>query len=237
MRIGLVSYQCKNRDIAFNIKQIESAMERSVGKVDLLCFGEAFVQGFDALSWDYEKDKMIAIEQSSETVAQLQSLTVKYGISLITGYIEKEKERLYSSCIVISKGRIIYNYRRVSRGWKEYTKTDNHYCEGTEIRSFCLDGKEMEIALCGDLWDYPDRFRTEKLLIWPVYVDYTLDEWKSEGIDEYAAQAALVADKTLMINSIDGNPVNHGGAFYFRNGQVAAQIPFDREDILIVDIQ
>ena len=236
MRIGLVSYRCKNRNTAFNMRQIELAMKRSVGKAELLCFGEAFLQGSDALCWNYEEDKLIAIEQSSETIAQLQSWTVQYGISLITGYIEKENDKLYSSCIVISDGRIIYNYRRISKGWKEYSKTDSHYCEGIETEPFHLDRKEMILALCGDLWEFPDRFRTGDLLIWPVYVSFSLKEWNSGAIEAYASQAALAADDTLMINPVDEDPVNHGGSFYFCNGQVAARIPFDQEDILIVDI-
>ncbi len=61
MRIGLVSYQCRNRDTAFNMKQIERAMQCSAKKADILCFGEAFLQGFDALCWDYETDKAIAL--------------------------------------------------------------------------------------------------------------------------------------------------------------------------------
>ena len=94
----------------------------------------------------------------------------------------------------------------------------------------------MVLSLCGDLWDYPDRFRTEQLLIWPVYVNYTPEEWNDGVLDEYASQAALAASDTLMINPIDNDPVNHGGSFRFKNGQVIAKIPFDREDILFVDV-
>ena len=47
MRIGLVSYRCENKNIAFNISQIEKAFREAKGKADLLCFGEAFLQGFD----------------------------------------------------------------------------------------------------------------------------------------------------------------------------------------------
>ena len=67
MRIGLVSYRCENRNIAFNMSQIELAMKRAEGKAEMLCFGEAFLQGFDALCWDYDTDK---------EVAQLWQLTV-----------------------------------------------------------------------------------------------------------------------------------------------------------------
>ncbi len=237
MRIGLVSYRCENRNIEFNMKQIELAMRRSEGKADLLCFGEAFLQGFDALCWDYETDKEIALERSSETIARLRNWTKQYGISLLTGYIEKDGEKLYSSCAVLSEGEIIHNYRRISKGWKEYSKTDGHYCEGTETGPFYLQGKGMTLALCGDLWEFPDRFRTDQLLIWPVYVNYTTEEWSDGTLDEYAAQAALAADDVLMVNPIDNKPVNHGGSFHFHKGRTAAKIPFDQEGILIVELR
>ena len=236
MRIGLVSYKCENRNIAYNMKQIERAMKQSAGDLDLLCFSEAFVQGFDALRWNYDEDKTIALEKSSETMEQLKRWTIQYGISLITGYIEKDNDKIYSSCIAIENGKIIHNYRRISKGWKEISKTDSHYAEGDEIKSFHLLGKDMRIALCGDLWDYPDKFKTEDLLIWPVYVNFSLEEWNSGTIEEYATQASLVAHDTLMINCIDNDPVNHGGSFHFQNGHVVESIPFDQEDILIVEM-
>ena len=236
MRIGLVSYRCENRNTAFNMGQIELAMRRSEGKADVLCFGEAFLQGFDAFRWDYAADREIALERASEPISRLRRWTVQYGVSLITGYLEKDGEKLYSSCAVLSDGEIVHNYRRVSKGWKEYSKTDGHYCEGDQTGTFRLKGKEMALALCGDLWDFPDRFRTESLLIWPVYVNYTVEEWNAGTLDEYAAQAALAAKDVLMINPLDSGPVNHGGSFHFHRGRTAARIPFDREAILTVDI-
>ena len=236
MRIGLASYRCENRNTAFNLRQIERAMQSAEGKADLLCFGEAFLQGFDALSWDYAKDRTVALAQSSEEIAQLREWTVRHGISLITGYIEKDGEKLYSSCAVLSDGQLLHNYRRISKGWKEYRKTDAHYCEGTAAAPFQLHGTTMQIALCGDLWEFPGRFRTDHLLIWPVYVNYPVEEWNQGAVDEYAAQAALAAKDVLMVNPLDAAPVNHGGAFHFHEGKTAARLPFDQEDILIVNI-
>ena len=94
----------------------------------------------------------------------------------------------------------------------------------------------MTVALCGDLWDFPERFKTGDLLIWPVYVNYPVGEWNGGTLEEYARQAALAADDVLMVNPIDFGPVNHGGAFRFKNGRIAAGIPFDKEDILFVDV-
>lgn len=234
MNIGLVSYRCENRNIAFNISQIEKAMREAAGKADLLCFGEAFLQGFDSLCWDYEKDKSIAVERSSDIIGRLCGLTRQYGTALLTGYIERDRDRLYSSCIVLDNGEIVHNYRRISKGWKEFSVTDGHYCEGSETGTFTLRGKQLMPALCGDLWDYPERFRTQHLLIWPVYVNYSAADWECGLIQEYAEQAALAAKDTLMINPLDLDPVSHGGAFRFRSGKPAERTPFDEERILIV---
>ena len=236
MRVGLVSYRCENRNISFNLSQIERAMKCSAGKADLLCFGETFLQGFDALCWKYDTDQKIALALSSDPITQLREWTVQYGVSLITGYIEKERDKLYSSCVVLSEGKIVHNYRRISKGWKEFSITDTHYGEGVDTKPFTLHGKEVNIALCGDLWDFPDQFRTEGLLVWPVYVNYSINEWCSRALDEYAAQAALAAKDVLMVNPLDNEPVNHGGAFHFRGGQTVEKLPFDQEGILIVDI-
>ena len=236
MRIGLASYRCKNKDIAFNLSQIERAMREAHGTADLLCFGEAFLQGFDALCWRYETDREMALEITSGPIRQLAQWTKQYHTALLTGYIERERERLYSSCLVLADGEVVHNYRRISRGWKECSKTDAHYAEGTETGPFRFQNKNITLSLCGDLWDFPERFKTGGLLIWPVYVNFSIREWEQGELADYARQASLAADSVLMVNPIDRDPENHGGAFFFKNGTIAGRIPFDREDILIVEV-
>ena len=235
MNIGLVSYEFRNNDIPFNIAQMERAMRAAQGSADLLCFGETFLQGFDALSWKYEQDQDVAISADSPVMDRLRGLTLQYGVDLLFGYIERCNDAIYSSCAVIENGNLLHNYRRVSRGWKEYTITDEHYREGSDTSGFLYHGQPVTIALCGDLWDFPERFRTDHLLIWPVYVSFSLDEWTRYEI-KYAEQAQLAARKVLMINSISQEPKSYGGAFYFKDGRIEKKLPYDTEDILIVNI-
>lgn len=235
MKIGLASYEFKNNDIAFNISQIEKAMKAARGAVDLLCFGEAFLQGFDSLCWNYENDRDVAVSSDSKIMQQLCDLTVQWGTDLLFGYIEKENDSIYSSCAVIVKGKLIHNYRRISKGWKEYSITDEHYKEGVSAEAFLYHGQSVMIALCGDVWDFPERFKTDGLLIWPVYVDFELDEW-AQYEKEYAEQAFLAAGKTLMINSISANPQSHGGAFCFVDGKIEKALAYDLEDVLVVEV-
>ena len=233
MRIGLVSYRVENKNTEFNISQIERAMIESAGKADILCFGEDVLQGFESLCWNYEDDKDMAIATDSETINRLRKMTEQYRLGIAFGYIEKDGKTLYSSYAVIDDGNIVHNYRRISRGWKEVDRTDNHYLEGSDTSEFLFRGRMIRVALCGDLWDYPERFKTNNLLIWPVYVNYGLDEW-NQGILDYAEQAAGIADDVLMINPIDNAFVNHGGAFHFHKGKPVERSPFDTESILII---
>ena len=235
MKIGLVSYRSENKNIPFNLTQIERTLKETQGQAELLCFGEAFLQGFDSLCWDYETDRQMAVDQNSETMDYLRGLTVRYGTGLLFGYIEKEGDKIYSSCAVLAEGKTVHNYRRISRGWKEFSKTDSHYREGTETGEFTFHGKKIMPALCVDMWDYPERFRTDGILIWPVYVDFSLEDWKREE-KEYAAQAAKAAGTVLMVNSITRTPVCHGGAFRFEKGEIIEKLPFDREGILYTDL-
>lgn len=235
MKIGLAAYRFANKDTKFNISQMEKALQESHGKVDLLCFGETFLQGFDSLCWDFQTDKNMAISCDGAVMQKLCELTLRYQTDLLFGYVERDGDALYSSCAVIAQGKLIHNYRRISKNWKEYSRTDSHYCEGTVTDEFLYHGKRIMIALCGDLWLFPERFKTEDLLIWPVYVNFELDEWKIYE-QEYADQALLACPKTLMINSITDDPVSHGNAFYFHNGKVEQKLGYDREAVLIVEV-
>lgn len=235
MRIGLASYEFINHDIEFNISQIEKAMKSVQGEVELLCFGETFLQGFDALNWNYENDKEIAVSTDSRIMRRLCDMTLQYKVDLLAGYIEKCDDAVYSSCAVIESGKLLYNYRRISKGWKEYSITDGHYKEGTETGEFLYHGQPVMLALCGDMWDFPERFRTNNLLIWPVYVNFGLDEW-AEYETEYAEQARLAAEKTLMVNSISQSPKSYGGAFYFVDGKIEKKLAYNTEGILIAEV-
>ena len=78
MRFGLCTYESKNNDIAFNMAQIERALKESAGKADCVIFGEAFLQGFDSLSWDIEKDRKVAVSTDSAEFKKLKELTIQH---------------------------------------------------------------------------------------------------------------------------------------------------------------
>ncbi len=238
MKVALASVEFINNDILFNLSQIEKYLkEASSQNCDAICFGEAFLQGFDSLNFSYEHDIRIAISQESETMEILKNLTKKYSTDIMIGYIEKDSEEIYSSYAIISLGKIIYNYRRISKGWKEYWKTSENYKEGLDTNGFIYKGKHLKIALCGDLWeeDYK-RFGDCDILVWPVYCNYTKEEWEVGTLEEYMERAREVTSNVLFINSHSKNPLSLGGTYYFCNGRIKSKLDMGIEGILYIDI-
>ena len=236
MKIGLAQYKFINKDITFNLSQIEKALKNASERVDLLCFGEAFLQGFDSLSWKYEEDKNVAMTKDSLEMQTICTWSKEYNVAIAFGYIEKENDTLYSSYAFIEDGRLAHNYRRVSVGWKESKLTDEHYKEGDTVETFYFKGHDFEIALCGDIWDITwGKFVTNAIVLWPVYVNFTLEEWLQEE-KEYLSQAEKISERVLMVNSLSVDPISHGGTFYFKNGAIQNKLAYDIEDILVVEI-
>lgn len=235
--VALASARFVNRDMAYNLAQMERCMQqaRDAG-ARLVCFGEAFLQGFGALTWDFETDQTIAVSVDSEPILRLCKRSAEWGVDVLFGFLEREEDKLYSACALIAEGRLAHVYRRISRGWKEYWRTDDHYREGTKVVPFDYCGRKCLIGLCGDLWDMPERFAQEQdVLFWPVYIDYSQQEWLACARREYAEQAAKVQSRVLMINAVDENAL--GGCFDFAHSEVQCEHALGLgESLLMVDI-
>ena len=234
--VALASKSFVNGDIGVNLTAVLAAMaEGAALGADLVCFGEAFLQGFDSLCWDYDTDRFMALTRDDTPIRRIREASRSLGVDVLFGFIEREGDALYSSCMLVERGGIACCYRRMSRGWKDCRRTDSRYREGTEPVRFPYRGWMCAVAMCGDLWDdTQDRFRLgEDILFWPVYCGYTPEAWRSGARAEYAAQCRDHAPLTLYIDSIcDGD--SQGGCAAFRAGATAAELPPGTEGLLLV---
>ena len=58
--VALASKPFVNGDIGANLTVVLATMaEGTALGADLVCFGEAFLQGFDSLCWDYAVDQIM----------------------------------------------------------------------------------------------------------------------------------------------------------------------------------
>ena len=198
--IALASKALVNGDVSANLSTMLDTMAEAAGRgAALVCFGEAFLQGFDSLCWDYDTDRFMALTRDDTPIRRIREASRSLGVDVMFGFIEREGEALYSSCRLVERGDVACCYRRMSRGWT------------------------CAMALCWNLWDNTqDRFRLgEDILFWPVYCGYTPEAWRSGARAEYAARCRDDAPLTLLIDSIcEGD--SQGGCAAFRAGETVA---------------
>ena len=245
MKIALASVPVKNRDTKFNLQTMIDTIKGCSKKADLILFGEAVLQGFDSLCWDYEKDLLTAVSLTDAPIRRVCETAKDNGIAVSFGFIERVYDVLYSSQIFIdADGEIVNVFHRVSPGWKYHWVTDNRYKEGTGFEVFSYEEKTFAIGLCGDLWTEgrPEEMKAlhADAVLWPVWCDYDADNWNKKIKYEYAKQAALCGNDVYLVNPFcaDPNPEScaAGCGLHFRNGNILAERAAGTAGILITEI-
>lgn len=246
MKIALAGLGFITGDIQYNKAIIEACLEEYAGRVDLIIFGESFLQGFDALTWQYEEDAAIAISQDSPIINEIALKAKKGHIGLSFGYFEKAEDKIFSSHMTISdEGQILDNFRRVSTGWKP-TSAGSHYVEGHGFTKFTYKGLEISLGLCGDFWNEANCLQVKEqkadLVVWPIYRDIHYQKWNAEEKYAYAEQSMQLADKVLLVNSLcldeveDNENMAKAGVLYFNKGKIMDELPAGQEGILVIEI-
>ena len=75
-----------------------------------IIFGEAFLQGFYAATFDIEHDKKLAISPDDLIIKEICTVAKEYRIAVSFGFIEKVDDCFYSSQMTTdSNGNILFN--------------------------------------------------------------------------------------------------------------------------------
>ena len=230
MKIGLAAFKVK--DTTYDLNKIHAAIKDT--DAEILIFPEAYLQGFCAMTFDLDHDLKIARDIDDHIFVELKELTQRYHKALVIPYFEKDGEDIYSSCAFIAYGEILYNYRRMSDGWK-IKEAPKNYKEGDSSSSIIYKEREFKIALCGDMFTDTRPYKTSGILIWPIYVNFDIVTFERSK-SEYIQKANEASKDVLIVNALDDDPIAHGGAFYIKDGKLEKCLPYDEEDILIIDI-
>jgi len=244
MKCALAALGFINENIQYNKSIIIDTMVKCSKTADIVIFGEAFLQGFYAATFDVEHDKQLAISADDSIVKEICDTAKKQKIAVSFGFIESLGDCFYSSQITIdSDGAVLDIYRRVSPGWK-LPEAGKQYLEGDGFHTFSYLDRTIAVGLCGDLWFDENIIKINQLhpnvVFWPVYTDFNYDEWNSSMKYEYAEQVNRLQGKILYVNSVcldkDEEEIARGGAVLFIDGKIHAEIPSGKENILIVEV-
>lgn len=238
IKIGFVSATMLDNRTQEQIKTIEKYLMANK-QCDLLVFGESYLQGFNGLTWNYDEDIERAVSLEERVISQIKELTRKYNTAVSFGLIERKEDLLYSTNVVIdSNGKIISVFRRLSKGWKEQC-ANCKYVEGTSISIFEIENVRFATAICGDLWDDEILDKVSKLeidiLLWPVYVDYSLKTWESV-LGEYADRTkGLLCDVCFVNSFVEAAEAAKGGCYVFRDGEIVKELPLGQQGVLVYE--
>jgi predicted amidohydrolase len=241
MKLGLVSAYSHNNDMHQNVKTIVKYLSEN-HHLDFLLFSEAFIQGFNALSWNYDIDINIAIPKDSNIFNPIKEASKKYNTSVGFGYYERDNKNIYCSYMIIDNhGNIINNYRRLSIGWKVVSKTNEYYREGTKLIPFTLNNYNFMTIICGDLWDDNIKSRVINttlknnidIILWPNHLDYEIKQFNEE-IDDYKERSTDIKVPLLLIN--DHSNSSHGGAVIFKDNHILKYLEMGNIGVLEFDI-
>ncbi|WP_179393773.1 carbon-nitrogen hydrolase family protein [Lacticaseibacillus absianus] len=237
MRCALTAAPSLNGALSLNRQTLHRFVRANAG-CDFVCFGEAFLQGFDGLTWAPLTDLSRGLALDGPELQALAAYARAQATGIATGYIERDGDTLYSSYLVLDRtGRRLANYRRITPGWREGHVDRTVYREGTQPVAFDYAGHRIGIGLCGDFWDAPATFAalSADVTLWPLYISYTPAEWAAGGAAEYAAQAAKVSAHVLMINALTPGDA-YGGSCAFKAGQRVAGLPMGEPGTLVVTL-
>jgi predicted amidohydrolase len=242
MIVGLSMSKFINNNIASNISTCISLIKKAKeNSVDLILFGEAFLQGFEALEWVAEKDLLLGIERQSNKLNMLRKYCRKMDIALGIGYIEREGSTLFSSYLVINKkGNDLINYRRISKGWRLEKSDNNVYMEGTTFYVFDFMDHKITAGLCGDFWIDEVIYKLPKdidTVLWPAFVRYDKNEWTVEEFKNYIEQSKKICKNIFFVNSICEGKESFAycNSFAIINGKLKASMEQGKEDLLIIN--
>ena len=245
MKYALAAVGFINEDIGHNKAILADTLRKCAGKADVVIFGEAFLQGFSGINFSVDHDRAVSVSREDALIHEICAAARENFIAVSFGFIEKDGEAFFSSQITLDKhGRIIDLYRRVSPGWKD-AFAGKAYREGSGFHTFDFLGKKAAVGLCGDLWYEENISRLNDLnpdiVWWPVYTDYADSEWNSAAKFEYAQQVANIHAPVLYVNSVCLNPsgdheMAKGGAAWFDQGFIKAELPAGNEGILFIEV-
>lgn len=238
MKISICSILSHDCDFEYNFNEIKRCVERS--NADLVLFGEAVLNGFNGINFNYEEDIFKVYSLNSFELTKIRELALKNNRAIGLGFYENEKGGIYSTYMVFDKlGEVILKYQRKSKGWRTEDACSD-YREGNNLKTFEFMGSKIGVMVCGDFWeDYlldeiVDMDYDVDFFIWPVHIDYTDLEWKDEIFD-YRKRTEILEKPVFLIDNGHEN-VEKNRLYVFRQGKVLSETN-EKENFLEYNIK
>lgn len=152
MKIGLtqmdIAWENKEQNKNRVIKLLEQGKTQDL---DLIVFPEMTLTGF-TMNTEYAGEEMLF----SDTLAFFKEMSKQYEMAIAFGYVEDFGGEYYNKLMVVSAGRVIYDYDKIHPF--NYSGEGKHYLGGHEVKTADLQNMTFSGFVCYDL-RFPEVFQ------------------------------------------------------------------------------
>ncbi len=140
-------------------KNFEQVMELiSKVKADLLVLPELFATGYTFIS--KKEAELLSEGLDGQTAQFLKDLSKKTSATIVGGFIEKDKDKIFNSAMILSDSELLGVYRKLHLYYKEKL----WFAPGDKpLRIYEINGVNIGVMICFD-WFFPETARTLALL-------------------------------------------------------------------------
>ena len=129
------------QDIAGALSQIESYAEKAKAQqVDLLCFPEGFLQGYEKR--DEQVARGHALDLSGAEFTRILQRLTPIAPMLVFGLTELEGDALFNTAVVVEGGQLLGRYRKT-----QLLKGERIFTPGSEYPIFTVAGLQFGINI------------------------------------------------------------------------------------------
>ncbi len=181
------------------IMEIKAAEKKGA---DIVIFPELATTGYPP------EDLLLKKKFVDSNMDALDRITANTGdIITVTGFVRKEKNKIYNSAAVICKGKITGVYDKINLPNYGVFDEKRYFTKGNDCKIFSVDGVNFGVSICEEIW-----VRDEILMKMSGRIDFLLNlnaspyhagRWK-ERYDNLKIRAREYKAEIIYVNLIGG---------------------------------
>ena len=156
MKIGYAQTSPIFGEVNKNFEDVDSLLSST--KADLIILPELFATGYTFIS--KKEAESVAEKTDGRTAEFLIKLAKKTGAIIVAGFVEKDKNKIFNSSLIVSDKEVLGTYRKIHLYYKEKL----WFSPGNEpLEIYDIKKAKIGVMICFD-WFFPETVRTLTLL-------------------------------------------------------------------------